>query len=173
MTAGVLLAGFVSFAACLAAHVALWRVARPRSDMRALFTIFLVAPSAVAVGVGAAGALVPAADLPDRLDVAAALLLHWALSSAYIQSYPAAQAMAPSLAIAYAVHKSLPHGLSREELVAQLNTSALVQERVEDLVADRLVRVEGGRYALTRASTVLIRFFLGLRVLLGLRQPGG
>jgi hypothetical protein len=154
-------------------HVVLWRVARPRSDMRALFTIFLGVPSAVALLVAAAGALAPGAGLLDGLDVVAALLLHGALSSAYIQSYPAAQAMAPSLQIAHAVRRSMPRGLSREELVARLNTAALVQERVEDLVADRLVRVEGDRYVLTPASAGLVRFFLGLRALLGLRRPGG
>ncbi|MGH7318737.1 MAG: hypothetical protein ACRELA_03795, partial [Candidatus Rokuibacteriota bacterium] len=90
-----------------------------------------------------------------------------------IQSYPAAQAMAPSLEIAYAVRRSMPRGLSREELLARLNTGALVQGRVEDLVADRLIRVEGDRYVLTPGSAGLIRFFLGLRALLGLRSAGG
>lgn len=173
MTATVLLIGFLAFAGCLAVHVVLWRVARPRSDMRALFNIFLVVPSTVALLVGAAGVVAPGAGFPDGLDVAAMLLLHWVLSSAYIQSYPAAQAMAPSLEIAYAVRRSMPRGLSREELLARLNTGALVQERVEDLVADRLVRLDGDHYVLTPASARLIRFFLGLRALLGLRQPGG
>jgi len=173
MSAAVLPAGFLSFAVCLVVHVALWRVARPRSDMRALFAIFFVAPSSVALLVAVAGAIAPGAGSPDGLDVAATLLLHWALSSAYVQSYPAAQAMAPSLEIAYAVRRSMPRGLSRAELLARLNTRALVQERVEDLVADRLVRLEGGRYVLTPASARLVRFFLGLRALLGLRRPGG
>jgi hypothetical protein len=173
MSAAVLLAGFVAFAACLAVHVALWRLARPRSDMRALFGIFFVAPSAVALLVVASGALAPGAGLPDGLDVAAALLLHWALSAAYVQSYPAVQAVAPSLEIAYAVRRSMPRGLSRHELAAQLNTRALVRDRVEDLVTDRLVRLERDRYVLTPASATLVRFFLGLRALLGLRQPGG
>jgi hypothetical protein len=173
MTVAVLLAGFTSFSCCLGLHVVLWRVARPRSDMRGLFSIFLVVPTAVALLILAARAVVPEAGMPDGLQVAAVLLLHLALSSAYIQSYPAAQAMAPSLEIAYAVRRSMPRGLSREELLARLNTGALVQERVEDLVADRLVRVEGDRYVLTPASAGLIRFFLGLRALLGLRQPGG
>jgi hypothetical protein len=123
--------------------------------------------------VAAAGALAPGAGLPDALDVAAALLLHWALSSAYVQTYPAVQAVAPSLEIAYAVRRSMPGGLSRDELVARLNTRALVQDRVEDLVADRLVRLERDRYVLTPAAATMVRFFLGLRALLGLRQPGG
>lgn len=173
MKVAVLLAGFTSFSCCLVLHVVLWRVARPRSDVRGLFSIFLVVPTAVALLILAAGAVVPEAGMPDALEVAAMLLLHLALSSAYIQSYPAAQARSPSLEIAYAVVKSMPRGLSREELLATVNTETLVQARVEDLVADRLVRVEGDRYVLTPASAGLIRFFLALRALLGLRQPGG
>ena len=70
------------------------------------------------------------------------------------------------------LRRSMPSGLSREELLARLDPRTLVQARVEDLVADRLVRLEGGRYVLTPASARLIRFFLGLRVL-GLRSAGG
>jgi hypothetical protein len=173
MSAAVLLLGFLAFAACLAVHVALWRRARPRSDTRALFAIFFVAPSVVALVAMAVGALAPRAGLPDALDVAATLLLHWAFSAAYVQSYPAVQAVAPSLEIAYVVRRSMPSGLSRDELVAQLNTWALVRDRVEDLVTDRLVRLERDRYVLTPASATLVRFFIGLRALLGLRQPGG
>ena len=173
MSATILLAGLLTFSGCLAAHVVLWRVARPRSDMRALFVIFLVAPSAVALLVVIAGAVASNAGLPDGLDLAATLLLHWALSAAYIQSYPAAQAMAPSLEIVYAVRRSMPRGLSREELLARLDPGTLVQARVADLVADHLVRLERDRYVLTPASARLIRFFLGLRALLGLRSAGG
>jgi hypothetical protein len=173
MSAAVLLMGVVAFAGCLLVHVVLWRVARPRSDMRALLAIFFVAPSAVAGLVAVAGAVAPGAGFADGLQVAAALLLHWALSAAYVQSYPAAQAMAPSLEIAYAVRRSMPQGLSREELLARLDTGALVQDRLEDLVADRLVRLERDRYVLTPASVTLVRFFLGLRALLGLRRSGG
>lgn len=173
MKAGVLLAGFVSFSCCLAVHVGLWRVARPRSDVWGLFTIFLIAPTGLALLVLAAATVFPGAGLPDALEVAAVLLLHWALSSAYIQSYPAAQALSPSLEIAYAVVRSRPRGLSREELLASLNTEALVQARVEDLVADGLIRGEGDRYVLTPVAAGLIRIFLGLRALLGLRNQGG
>jgi hypothetical protein len=127
----------------------------------------------VALLVAATGTIASGPGSPDGLDVAATLLLHWALSSAYVQTYPAVQTMAPSLEIAYAVRRSMPRGLSRAELLARLNTRALVQERIEDLVADRLVRREGDRYVLTPASARLVRFFLGLRALLGLRHPGG
>jgi hypothetical protein len=173
MKAALLITGLLSFSCCLALHVVLWRVARPRSDVWGLFTIFLVVPTAVALLALGARAVLPEAGLPEALEVAAMLLLHWALSSAYIQSYPAAQARSPSLEIAYAVVKSMPRGLSRDELLATVNTETLVQARVEDLVTDRLIRAEGERYVLTPVAAGLVRLFLGLRALLGLRNQGG
>jgi hypothetical protein len=173
MSLTVVVAGFLAFAVCLLVHVLRWRIAPPRSHIRALFEVFFVAPSLLALLVAVVSDIAPGVGFSSALDVAAALLLHWALSAAYVQSYPAAQAMAPSLEIAYAVRRSMPHGLSRAELLAQLDSGALVRDRVEDLVTDRLVRLERDRYVLTPAAATLVRFFLGLRALLGLRRPGG
>jgi hypothetical protein len=173
MNVAILLTGLLSFSFCLALHVGVWRVARPRSDVWGLFTIFLIAPAVLALLVLAAATIFPGTGLPDALEIAAMLLLHWALSSAYIQSYPAAQARSPSLEIAYAVVKSMPRGLSRDELLATVNMETLVQARVEDLVTDRLIRAEGERYVLTPVAAGLVRLFLGLRALLGLRNQGG
>jgi len=173
MRAIVLVAGFGAFACCLTFHVILWRVARPRSDVRALFLIFLGLPTMIALGIFGAAAVIPAVKWLDGLHILATLLLHWALSSAYIQSYPAVQARSPSLEIAFAVSRSAPRGLSREELLATVNTGLLVDERLEDLVANRLIRAEGERYVLTPFSTRLIRLFLGLRFVLGLPNRGG
>jgi hypothetical protein len=171
MKAVVLLIALTSFAGCLMCHVALWRLAPPRSDVRALFVIFLGVPALIALGLVAAG---PSAGWwPPRLDVLAILLLHGALSVAYIQTYPAVQAQSPSLEIAYTVFRSTPRGLSREELLGALESRQLVDDRIEDLVANRLVRVSGDRYALTPLSTGIVKLFLGFRALLGLTSRGG
>jgi hypothetical protein len=130
-------------------HAALWRIARPTSDARALFLIFLGVPAAAALGFMGAGTAFAGGGWPQRLDVLAMLLLHWALSLAYIQTYPAVQAQSPSLEIVYAVFKSMPRGLSREELLTTLDTRQLVGDRVEDLVANRLIRAAGDLYILT------------------------
>lgn len=173
MKGGVLLAGFTLFAACLTLHVAIWRIWRPRSDLRALFVIFMIAPTLVVVALLGASLLVPGGPVPSVLDAAAILLLHWALAFAYVLTYPAAQAQSPSLEIAYAVGQSMPRGLSREELLAHLDGETLVRSRVDDLVANRLIRAEGDRYVLTPSSIRLIRAFLGFRALLGLPRRGG
>ncbi len=173
MRAAVLAAGFVSFACCLILHVVLWRVARPRSDIRCLLILFLAAPAVIALVACAVALTNATVRCLDRLDVLAVLLMHLALSSAYVQTYPAAQARSPSLEIAYAVGRSMPRGLSREELLAIVDTGRLVDARVEDLLANRLVRREGDRYGLTALSTGLVRVVLVIRFLLGLPRYGG
>jgi hypothetical protein len=159
------LAGLATFGACLLTHVLLWRGRRPRADVRALFAIFLGVPTLVA----ASAAL--AASAP--VDVAAVWLLHTALSSAYIQTYPAAQASSPSLAITLAVGRAMPRGLTREELLASGSSADLVETRIEDLVANGLVAASGDRYVMTPSSARLVRFFIALRAVLGVRGRGG
>jgi hypothetical protein len=174
MRSAVLLAGFTLFAACLTVHIVVWRLGRPRSDVRALFLILLIGPAIGGVGLlGTVALLTPGGAFPTPLDVAAILLLHATLASAYVQTYPAVQAQSPSLEIAYAIGRSMPRGLSREEILARFGPGALVAARVDDLVANRLVRADGDHFTLTPASTRLIRAFLAFRALLGLPRQGG
>lgn len=121
----VLLIGMASFSPCLVLHVMLWRRARPRSDVWALFLIFLGLPTLLALIALGGGVFLPRTGFPTPLEIGAVLLLHWALSAAYVQSYPAAQAQSPSLEIANAVAKSLPRGLSREKLLTAVVPGAL------------------------------------------------
>lgn len=169
----MLLVGFTLFAACLTLHIVIWRIGRPRSDVRALLVIFMIAPALVVVALHGASLLTSGGPVPSVLDATAILLIHWALASAYVLTYPAAQAQSPSLEIAYAVGQSMPRGLSREEILTLLNSETLVHSRVDDLVANRLIRADGDRYVLTPSSTRLIRGFLGFRAFLGLPRLGG
>ena len=170
----MLLVGFTLFAACLTLHIVIWRIGRPRSDVRALLVIFMIAPALVVVALLGASLLTPGGPVPSVLDAAAILPDPLgAPAAAYVLTYPAAQAQSPSLEIAYAVGQSMPRGLSREEILTLLNSETLVHSRVDDLVANRLIRADGDRYMLTPSSTRLIRGFLGFRALLGLPRLGG
>jgi hypothetical protein len=106
-------------------------------------------PTLVGAALFGASLLVAGGPVPSALDVTAVLLVHWALAFAYILTDPAAQAQSPSLEIAYAVGQSMPRGLSGEEILALLNSETLVHSRMDDLVANRLVRAHGDRYVLT------------------------
>jgi hypothetical protein len=167
------LIGMASLSLCLALHILLWRHARPRSDVWALFLSSLGFPTLLALIVLGGGAFVPRAGFPALLGDGAVLLLHWALSAAYVQSYPADQARSPSLEIANVVAKSLLRGLPREELLTAVGAGSLVKARVEGLVSNRLVRMEGDRCVLTPSAERLVDFVVWLRTFLGLSGRGG
>lgn len=163
----MLSAGLTTFVITLCAHVAWWRWRRPRSDLRGLIVVFIVVPLVL-------GCLVWWSVRPfDHVDLLGAMLLHLALASAYIQTYPAAQAASPSLQILLALGAHRADGLTPDELSARFTQSHLVGARVDDLLANGLLRrVEGG-YALTGSATRLVRFFVAFRTLLGLSEKGG
>ncbi len=160
------LAGLTSFVVCLVAHVVWWRARRPRSDVPALFLLFLLLPSVVAL---------VALLVAPPLAVAGAFLLHLALACAYIQTYPAAQAQSPSLHILLAVGR-VPEGLTRAELLAGGTPQTLVGARVDDLVANRFIvdsQDGDGKYVLTPTARRLVLFFVAFRRFLGLKSKGG
>jgi len=161
----VLLAASVSVALAFSLHVAWWRWRRPKADIGAILALFLVAPAVVY----AALAAWPALTVPEWV---AAYVLHAAVSSAYVQTYPATQARSPTLSILVAVGRA-PEGLDRDEITAALSRSGLVGERVEDLQRNALVRLEGERLVLTPPGKVLARAFGAYRGWLGLPDLGG
>lgn len=164
----ILFAGFVSFSASLAAHIAVWRARRPKNDLLALFVIFMAAPLALFAALWLAGAL-PAVAAPEALAWA---LLHCAISSAYIQSYPPAQAVSPSLEMMIIIGRS-PDGLSGAEIARHFDNSRLVTVRFHDLINTSLIVRRGDAYVLSGAGRTLITGFVIYRKLLGLEFKGG
>jgi hypothetical protein len=160
-----------AFGASLAVHIAWWRRGRPRRDMRALFFLFLLAAPAAAAGAGISCAASGAG--PSTGEVAIGVLLSLALGSAYVQTYPAAQAGSPSLRIIARVRAAGSGGLSRNELAEGWAVHELVGDRVEDLVANGLVERVGDELRVSPAARHLVRFFVAYRRLLGLAHKGG
>ncbi len=166
---------FGIFFSCLLIHVLLWRVKRPLRQASALFLIFIGLPvifSALVFGIslfshkncfiiaGLTGA-----------EWALVLLLDLALSAAYILTYPAAQAISPSLKILLIIGGASPTGVSYEEMVNEFPAKDLFDRRVEDLFDEELIREESGGLVLTSSGAALARVFILIRKLLGL--PAG
>ena len=105
------------------------------------------------------------------LDLSAIVLLHIALSSAYIQVYPASQATSPSLKILLLIKKSMPHGMAEIQIQKVFNPKELLETRIQDLVDSGLVWENGDKLALTSSGHALILPFVFLRQILGL--PAG
>ena len=158
--------GVLVFLACLAVHVAVWRAKTPGRDALALFAVFLGFPAALFSFVLLAGR---PHFTPD--EIALAFLLHAALSCVYISSYPAAQALSPSLDIILKISRQ--GKMTASEIVGSYDDRRLVAERVDDLGRSSLVFREGGRFYLTRVGRFVLGFFRTYRKVLGLPFGGG
>jgi hypothetical protein len=165
MSPSLLGLGLASFASTLCLHVLWWRISRPKNDLRALFALFLILPSVLAL------ILAAASDWPAE-NILAVLLLDLALASAYVQTYPIFHAISPSLEILLLVNRA-PGGLTADEISGNFNDAHLVGSRVQDLLRTNLARFEDGAYRLAPAGKAMIRAFLIYRKIIGMPFRGG
>lgn len=167
MKPAVLFTAFGLFVFCLTLHILLWRFRHPRRHALALLVIFLgplVLFPFVAVKIW---------PLVSWIDLVAVSLLHIALSSAYIQIYPASQADSPSLRILRVVEGAAPRGLTEEEIHISFDPEKLLEARIRDLLEAGLVSSAGDALTLTGRGRMLITPFIYLRKILGLRPGKG
>ena len=163
----ILLAALSIFLFCLAFHIILWRLRHPKRHALTLLLTFFVPLFLVALFM-----------IMFRIDVAwptlaAVGLLHAAISCAYIQVYPASQADSPSLKVLLLVGKSMPVGMTENEIQASFNEVALLEARIQDLIDSGLAAESGGKLELSPRGRLLITPFILLRRMLGLDAGKG
>ena len=158
----ILLCGFSLFSLCLIMHALAWRMWHPRKHALSLLTVFLAPLIPFSV--------IFLASMPGEhmSDIIAISVLHLALTCAYIQIYPAAQAFSPTLLILLLAKKSMPLGITREELGLPMDTKLLLGARVADLLDADLVKETDGTIDLTARGAAVIDFFIAFRRALGL-----
>lgn len=167
MNPAVLIYGLVAFIFSIVVHVAVWRLRRPRNRPLALAVVFfavLPAPLGLLASFG-----------PFHIDPAgwfAVVLLHTALAAAYILSYPAVEAMSPTLVVALMVGRSA-EGVDREDIVRFFEECAVLEPRINDLLDSRFIARTGGGLTLTPAGRAVTAFFIAFRRVLGLPTGGG
>lgn len=170
MPARVILVALATVAIAMIVHVAWWRMRRPAADIAAIFRVFLVVPTAAYAGLAIGGALGILPISPGEATLS--LVLHLALSSAYVQTYPAAQAQSPTLAILLAVGSS-PDGLSEAGIARALDGGGLVAERATDLLRNGLLVRQGARIRPSPTGHFMALAFGAYRRWLGLSRLGG
>lgn len=158
--------GLGIFAICMTLHVLLWRIYQPKRHLVALLSLFFLGGAVLFFALQIFFKL----SFPDALAVA---LLHTALSCGYIQLYPASQAQSPSVTILTTVKKSMPHGMTENEIRSLLNTEMTFQDRVEDLMAAGLVQHEKKGLSLTKRGRGFILPFIYYRRMLGIPEGKG
>jgi len=167
MATGVFIGGFILFSIILALHIIIWRIKIPANDAGVLILIFLVVPACAVLG--AAGLKYLQGPVPFSYeDMTGVILLHTALSLVYVSTYPAVQAVSPSLDILLLISKS-PHGkMPEEEIVEQYRGSRIVTDRVGDLRIYNLISEKDGCFELKPVALAIVLCFVIYRKLLGL-----
>ncbi len=171
MNISILLSGILIFFICLCLHIAVWRWRYPKKHIIALFLIFIMFPLAFVIGYIGLGAF---GFLPDNIiffstaDWLAIYLLNFVLSLSYILSYPAIEAVSPSLAILLIVGDSNPNGAVRDDLLHVFDDEVVLEPRLKDLIEAGFIAESNGFFMVTHRGVTFVRCFMLLRSLLGL-----
>lgn len=156
--------GISAFLFVLVAHVFIWRIFKPKNQITLLFIIFLAIPFVVVMS----GLFF----IPFKLLLLSALM-YFALSCAYIQTYPVFQAVTPSLQIVYFIKKSMPKGLTSHEISDKFSEGSLFRDRVDDLITEKFVYKKSESLYLTKKGAVIAGIFFIYRCLYGLKTGEG
>ena len=166
----ILLSGVLIFIVCLCMHVIVWRWWHPRRRVVVLFLLFIFLPFFFIIGyLGFVWFdFAPFVISFTIIEWLAIYLIHFVLSSSYILSYPAVEAVSPSLAILLMIGDSNLHGVVHEDLLHVFDDEIVLEPRIQDLIeAGLIIKSEDYLMATSRGST-LVKCFILLRRLLGL-----
>ncbi len=170
----ILFTVFLSFLILLGTHILIWRTKRPLQDAAALFIIFVFIPTLVAslYSLFSFMGILPEAWFSIK-ELFSIWLLLVAVGCAYIQFYPAAQAVSPSLEMMLLIQKNSPTSTGVEQIQTLFDHKKLVMNRVQDLLNSGMALKKKDKFMITSSGKRLIRFFLFYRRLLGLGYHGG
>ncbi len=161
-----ILQGLALFAIAFGAHWVSWRLfGLPRAPILALSIHFLMFALAYCAWQRAA---------LNSFGAAAALLLYAALCCAYVQSFPLALLLSPSLQLLLELEKAGPEGRTHEQLRSRFETESLFSRRIEELLRAGMIRLrrDGSLEARWRGR-LSVPLFLVMRRLLGLPTGAG
>lgn len=160
---GILLYGLLAFILAFLIHVLIWKIRVPKANQ----TVVLLE---IFSGVLTAAILVFHMVLPDLLEF---VFLYGSLTLAYITSYSAIEVDSPSLTMVLNIANEMPGGMPQEKFTALMTNELLVVPRLNDLVGDKMVRLEKGKYQITAKGRFLIEGILFFRKLLKTSEKGG
>lgn len=157
----------LTFILCLFIHAALWRLKPSARRPLALICVFVLPTPFIWLFLLA----LPVFPVPGGGELLAAGLLQLSLASAYILSYPAFEALSPSLVMVLLAGDRGHLGL--DELPQFFRDDCLLKPRIRELVETGMVIESDGVLSITRKGRLLAACFVFMRSLLGLPKGGG
>jgi len=95
------------------------------------------------------------------------------LTLAYIITYSALEADSPSLVMIMNIASAGSDGLPKKKFEQLMTDDILIIPRVRDLLRDKMVCIENGKYKLTAKGIVFTRIFIVYRHILKIPPKGG
>lgn len=170
MKLSIFLIGIFIFFICLFVHIVIWRLWYPPKKVIALLLLFILLPFLFIVGYSWLEwfGFAPSIISFTTIEWSAIYLIHFALSSAYILSYPAIEAVSPSLAILLIVGDSNPKGMLHDDLLHVFDDEVVLEPRLKDLIEAGLIIKSDDYLMVTSRGSTFVKCFILLRCLLGL-----
>ena len=157
-----LLVGTLGFIITLILHIFIWRLYRPTRQILLLAIIFILLPLMgylsifIIIIIYGANSLL---QVTTSLELLFAFIWHFALSLAYIMTYPPIQTGCPTLIIVLAVYRSMKEGLSAGDIRNLFSEHILFIERMRELEEDGLVQSKDSIWRLTFAGKTVRAVF--------------
>ncbi|NBV75840.1 MAG: hypothetical protein EBR59_07760 [Methylococcaceae bacterium] len=164
-----------TFALTWTAHLFLWRIHLPKSQIKALLVIFLVAwCCAVFFTWFFDQGFILLGDGQRVVGLLYFSFIYWLVALCYTITYSAMEGDSPTLSLTRYLHKKGTEGISHEEIEKFFRQRPFVGSRVKALVADNILIEESGGYKLASGKFLFFRLILGYRrVVFGTVKAGG
>lgn len=158
------------FATAFIGHLALWRIALPTRQTAALLGVFFGALVAWLL----TSHLLPGRWFTacDRWQAVHVAVFHTACALAYVVAYSAIEHRSPSMTLLVAVADAGDAGCSRDDLRGLLAGASPVEVRLDAMVQDGMVTVDGDGYALAAKGRAWAAVLSNWRRLLGMPRGG-
>ena len=166
MTYSVIVAPALGFLLLFLAHILIVQIAKARTGDKFVIGLYLVFPAAAFL-IGLASHFFGLCSVRTGVF---AYMLFLSICAAWVASYPAVAAASPSLLILLAL-RGRPEGLTAAEIAQAISLQDNSLRRVEDAVADGLVRRRGDGLELTPLGRAVFQFFKIYRRAIGLEAP--
>ncbi len=158
---------FYSFFILLLFQLILWRLVDIKRQMLVLFVLYFGVPVLFF-------ALFLVSNYWSFLQSFSFFVLIIGLSVFFIQTFPAIQAKSPSIEIILFVSSMKNRNLvSKSDIENSISSKRLLDDRVEDLINDGLVKLVSGQLVLSLSGRILAGTFYYYRKLLCLEKGKG
>ena len=168
MSIEALLNGLMFFSICLVFFLFSVRLYKPKKEIMYILIVFIVFPSIVFV------ALFFIRDYSQEiLKFVVIAEIHYAMSLAFIQTYPVLKIEIPTFKILILLKDAKNIGLTKSELKELMPEKELFMDRLIDLKNDGLISQSNGNISLNPPGRFLAQIFYNYRRLLGFSTGQG